>query len=108
MAHAEERLKFLNIKTFEQLYVYVGLIYMFKVVHGYIPSSPFFPTFANTITRGHSRKLYNPFIKTEMRKNFFHCRLLSLWNSLPESVVSSRSISKFKYFLRSSSLSLTL
>ena len=49
--------------------------------------------------RGNSCRLYVPFCKTKVRKEFFTFKLLSFWNSLPESVVSSNVTNAFKWRL---------
>ena len=47
-------------------------------------------------TRGHHLKLRKPPAKTQIRKNFFSFRVVNLWNSLPEDIVSSPSVNTFK------------
>ena len=68
-------------------------MYIFKVVHGYAPKPPYFREFSPTLTRGHSAKLIRLPFKSDLRKSFFLCRILPTWNSLPDSLVSVRSIS---------------
>ena len=108
MVNAEERIATLGIKSYEQMFFYTGLLYIFKVMHGYIAKSPFFPERSVVRhTRGNSYKLAHPSCRTETRKSFFHIRLLSYWNALPEKIVSSRSISAFNHHLRSSVISMS-
>ena len=47
-------------------------------------------------TRGHSKKLYRKRANTSIRKNFFTHRVISIWNSLPENVVSARNVKIFE------------
>ena len=51
--------------------------------------------------RGHSLKLFKPQCKTNVRQNFFSQRMIDMWNSLPEEVVSAPSLDSFKNNLRS-------
>ena len=45
-------------------------------------------------TRGHSLKLYQKRARTTIRKNSFTHRVVQLWNSLPEEVVSAPSLQR--------------
>ena len=40
-------------------------------------------------TRGHSKKLYKKYAGLDVRKYSFTHRIVEIWNSLPESVVSA-------------------
>ena len=52
---------------------------------------------SNRISRGHNLKLYKgPSPNTDLRKNFFSVRIINIWNSLPQEVVSAPSINSFK------------
>jgi hypothetical protein len=55
-------------------------------------------------TRGHSWKLLVPVVNSDTRKYFFAHRVVAIWNSLPEDVVSARTIASFKVKLKSVSL----
>ena len=50
----------------------------------------------DTRTRGHHQKLKKLHAKTQIRKNFFSIRVVDLWNSLPQDIVSSKSVNLFK------------
>jgi len=39
-----------------------------------------------TATRGHSYKLYKPRCTVNVRASFFACRVVNVWNSLPDTV----------------------
>ena len=54
------------------------------------------PISGMTRTRGHSLKLEKNFSRLNVRKYFFSQRIVSLWNSLPEEVVTAPSINSFK------------
>ena len=47
-------------------------------------------------TRGNGLKLKKEYVKTAQRLNFFSQRIINEWNSLPENVVSSSSLFKFR------------
>ena len=49
-----------------------------------------------TRTRGHHLKLKKLVAKSAIRKNFFSVRVVDLWNSLPQEVVSAVSLNSFK------------
>ena len=51
---------------------------------------------SNLYTRGHSKKIYKPFSRLKIRSEFFSQRVIDEWNSLPNCVVSSVSLSEFK------------
>jgi hypothetical protein len=50
----------------------------------------------DTITRGDRFKLFQGQVRYDLRKYFFSNRILSIWNSLPDQVVSSDSLNMFK------------
>ena len=47
-------------------------------------------------TRGHSLKIVLPRCNLELKKRFFHIRVIQMWNALPEDVVTQASLSSFK------------
>ena len=102
---SSSRLRNLGLVSIENVYLYTGLVYIFKIIHHLAPSPPFFPPVMTSSTRGHSKKLPHLYCRTDLRKSFFYVRLIPLWNSLSGEVVPSRSISHFKRFLRSSDFS---
>ena len=50
-------------------------------------------------TRGHSKKLTKKSSKLNIRKNVFTNRITDIWNSLPEEVVSAKSVRHFEIML---------
>ena len=59
-------------------------------------TSTLFSLNSSNITRGHSLKLVNNRCRTETRKNFFTNRVVYVWNSLPNSMVTAKNIETFK------------
>ena len=55
----------------------------------------------NRDTRGHSYKLFLPKSRVDCRKRFFAVRVVRVWNSLPDDVVSVDSLPLFVGSLRS-------
>ena len=47
-------------------------------------------------TRGHSYKLKKRFCHIQLRAKFFSMRVVDIWNSLPEDIVSAPSVESFK------------
>jgi len=69
----------------------------YKFVHGRysVDWSSLLPLAAETstvVTRGHTFKLKKRDGKTSVRLNFFSYRIVNVWNSMPESVVSAPSV----------------
>ena len=46
-------------------------------------------------TRGHSLKLFVSSSRVNYRQHFFAVRVIDVWNSLPEDVVSAKQLSSF-------------
>lgn len=53
-------------------------------------------------TRGHCFKIFVPPTCTDLRKRFFDVRCISVWNSLPQQVVTATSLVCFKKLLKES------
>jgi len=49
-----------------------------------------------TTTRGHNLKLVNLRCHYDLRKYAFAVKVVNIWNSLPDSVISANNINKFK------------
>ena len=71
---------------------------LYKILHGLtdIDSSCIVARSFCTSTRGNSFKLAKFTVVSERDKNFFTNRIVNIWNSLPDSIVTSRSVSSFK------------
>ncbi len=47
-------------------------------------------------TRGHSLKLYKSRSKRELRRHFFSERVIDVWNTLPETIVTAPTVNALK------------
>ncbi|KAL8588694.1 hypothetical protein ACOMHN_046466 [Nucella lapillus] len=73
------------------------MIDLYKYTTGiYDTSRPNFELHNGRDTRGHSKKLEKNRSRLVVRSNFFSERVVSVWNSLPESAVSAPSVNAFK------------
>ena len=96
----EDRLRRVGLYSMKGRRLRADLILTWKILSGNCPTldslfsnAYFFPPLR---TRGHSRKLFLPRVDTDIRSRFFSVRVVPLWNSLPEDVVSSPSLVSFK------------
>jgi len=55
-------------------------------------------------TRGHTIKLALPVSRIDCRKYFFSVRIVKVWNSLPDELVTAKTIHLFKSFLENQNL----
>ena len=92
-----ERLQELNIPTLLYRRKRADMIHVFKIMKGIddVPIEDFFQV-ADSSTRGHSLKLYKPRFSKSVRQHSFSVRIIEEWNSLPEDVVSTKSVIQFK------------
>ena len=51
-------------------------------------------------TRGQSLKLFVPDARVNGRKHFFAVRVINVWNSLPDEVVSTNQLLQFKTHIK--------
>ena len=92
-----ERLRHLNLKSLEERRVANDVRFVYKIVHGLVDAqfgSLF--SFNTNNTRGHSMKLNVIRSRLKIRQHFFCNRVIKIWNSLNESVVTLSSFEKFK------------
>lgn len=94
-----ERLRILGLTTLQQRRKRGDLIETYKLLTGKeaIDWRGFFqhaPT-AHGL-RGHSLKLFVPPCHKAIRKNFFSCRVVEDWNSLPQEIIDSATVDMFK------------
>jgi len=94
-----DRLTKLALPSLELRRLHLDLIYCYKIVFGLIKLnfSDFFE-FSSLPTRRHAYKLYKS-RSSNVRVNFFACRVVNVWNSLPDTV-SFTSLAVFKRCIR--------
>ena len=94
----EDRLKSLDLPTLKYRRIRGDLIQLFKVVHNIdnLNAAHFFKFSHNTSTRGDKFKIYQERYNTNIRKNYFITRTISIWNKLSYSSKESNSINIFK------------
>jgi len=93
----EERLKLVNIPSMKYRLIRGDMILTYKIIND--PTNCLYSLFdlsVDNITRGHSKKLSKPFVKSSVRKRFFSNRVINNWNDLPDDVINSPSLNCFK------------
>ena len=73
---------------------------LYKMLHGLV-EVPISLTPLSSSTRGHSQRLDTPFARTETYLHSFLPSTITLWNSLPNSLVELEDVDKFKDDLHS-------
>ena len=93
-----DRLKNLNLPTLNYRRHRGDMIEVYKIVtKKYSEECCTFLTRSNyKITRGNRYNLEKGHIRYDARKYSFSCRVITLWNSLPDIVVSANSTNAFK------------
>lgn len=101
------RLAKLGLDSLYSRRVKSDLVMCYKMLNSHVcvDADAFF-TRRSAVTRGHCAKLYKSRIVSVRDGNFFSNRIISTWNSLPDDIVSSRSVDIFKRKLHSMSFSL--
>ena len=105
-----ERLLNLQLQSLQQRRLLFDLKMCYNIVYGVydLRFSDFF-TYSNSFsTRGHTLKLAVPLCKHNTRKYFFAVRIVPIWNSLPEHIVSASSPAVFKKLISAHDFSLFL
>lgn len=97
------RLAVLNLQTLQYRRVFCDLVLCYKILQGKIDTelSNVFKLNSNSITRGHTLKLYKFQCSLDYTKYYFTNRVVTLWNKLPPHVVSATEVSTFKNRLSS-------
>jgi len=95
----EDRFRCLNMPTFKYRRLRGGIIQVYNIVSGkyntQYPTVKFnLPDVSNT--RGNMYKLQLTHTHYNLRKNFFSNKIVTVWNSLPNIVVSAESTNIFK------------
>ena len=102
MSYAE-RLQSTQLESLQERRTKADLIFTYKVLFGHVRvnSSDFFSLNESAYnTRGHAFKLNVPPARIDVRKYFFSCRVVPIWNNLPDYVDFS-SLVPFKHSVRS-------
>ena len=96
-----ERLRHFSMTTLSTRRLRYDLITVYKIVHSQLLLNPdlFFHQKTLDCTRGHHNKFFVNYSRLELRRNFFSNRVVSSWNSLPESCVTASSVLVFKCLL---------
>ena len=101
----EERLRELNMESLVNRRKRFDMIQTFKILTGIdkVPKDIWFRTVRDEQNRRPTRLVNHELdlittetCRTDLRKNFFSQRVITSWNSLPNYVKDSRSISAFK------------
>ena len=94
----KERLRNLKLPTLKYRRARGDMIQVYKILHGINDSllSPLLMLNLDSRTRGHSYKLKHQYAKHDFRKYSFGCRVVPVWNNLPDAVVCSPSVNCFK------------
>ena len=103
----DNRCALLGIDRLEFRRLRADLILCYKIINGLVSLSPdsFFNFNTSHITRGHSLKLHVPTSRINCRQHFFAVRVVKVWNSLPEEVISAPRLSVFTFRLKNVNLS---
>ena len=92
-----DRLTRLKLQTLEERRIYLDMILLYKIIHGLIEIdfNKYF-SFNNANTRGHSFKLNMNSSRLNCHKYHFFNRVVKIWNSLPDDIVTASKLSVFK------------
>ena len=100
----ETRLQILKELTLRTRRKITDMCMVYKIVYGLVDLdfNAFFSFSAERRTRGNSLKLSNPFQRrfVSVVDNFFSYRVISLWNSLSDEIVTAPTLQSFKSKLR--------
>ena len=93
----DERCSLLGIERLELRRLRADLILCYKIIKGLVllPADKFFTINYNNRTRGHSLKLFLPDSRVNCRQHFFAIRIVNVWNSLPDDVISADELPLF-------------
>ena len=92
------RLSHLGLTSLQLKRAQTDLFVCFKILNSlfHLPPDLFFTVRSYNSTRGHERMLTLPIVHTDTCKYSFFSRVIPVWNSLPQIIVSTNSISAFK------------
>jgi hypothetical protein len=94
-----ERLQALGMETLEYRRYKSDIIYVYKMIHGVIDLvfNDFFEFYSSPYNlRRHNYCIVGSKCNSDERKNFFTNRVVGVWNSLPDSVVTATTVETFR------------
>ena len=102
-----ERLVKLRLQSLEHRRLIADLVMCFNIVHNLncLNITDFFNLNSNKSLRGHSLKIVVPIAKTNSRKFFIASRIVPIWNSLPNDLVTVSTPASFKRLIKNFDLS---
>ena len=94
----EERLKRTKLYSLEQRRIRGDMILTYRILSGDIKVKPrdIFSLDCYTRTRGHDMRIASKLSNSQVRQSFFSQRVATVWNKLPQRIVSSNSVAQFK------------
>jgi hypothetical protein len=94
----EARLRYLNLPTLKYRRLRGDMIQVYNIVSGKYNTNPTIDFNLSNIsnTRGNIYKMQLTHMHYNLRKHFFSNRIIAVWNSLPNVVVSAESTNTFK------------
>ena len=92
----EQRLKKLDLPTLRFRRLRGDMIEVYKLSHGIYDACVKLRYAPKSVTRGNSLRLESHHVRYNLRKFSFGNRVTSIWNSLPEDVVSAPTVNSFK------------
>jgi ribonuclease P/MRP protein subunit RPP40 len=99
----KERLINLCVDSLQCRRIKADLVFCYKILHNLVDvnSNELFTLSQNTHLRGNKFKLVKPKSVSVRDSNFFVNRVVNIWNSLPDSIVTAESVYSFKRRLNS-------
>ena len=96
-----DRLRTLNLYSVQGRLIRADLIQCWKIFNGksLLVAADLFQLAPHSGTRGHCYKIFTQASCTDVRKHFFNVCCVSVWNSLPQHVVTAPTLSCFKKLL---------
>ena len=101
-----QRLDDLGLKSLELRRLEMDMILVYKIIHGLVDLNfyEFFELKAST-TRGNNLALFKTRASKDIRKYFFCCRVVDIWNSLPNDIVEAKGLHDFRFKIKTHNFS---
>ena len=95
----EDRLRELDLFSLSERRKRGDMIFLYKIFNNLVDIEPskIFNLAKDTSTRGHPFKIYQERSKSDIRHNFYTQRVVAPWNSLPQHIVLSKTVTQFKW-----------